>query len=136
MELYQSRGYVRSISSDGKALFVVIGTRTQFDCKKNKLKKTPPTGSFDSTIYNIFMEVELSSQKSPGPVYLKKDSSRVFALPEDSQIPVEKDVFSKFESFFESAFETESTFIIEVTNYDDYKLTLKYIQLGPENNDE
>jgi hypothetical protein len=128
MGLYQCRGYVRSISSDGNALFIGIGANTKFDCKKNKLKKKHP-GAFDSTVYNIFMEVKLT----PRAVYLQKDVS-VIALPEDHQIPVKKETSAELNSFIESAYETESTFIIEGTSSGGYELI--YMQVGPENNDE
>lgn len=134
MGLYQCRGYVRSISSDETSLFVGIRATTQFDCKKNMLKTTP-TGSFDSTVYNIFIEVELPKKKkaTARPIHLlNKVNPKAFALPEDYQILAEK----HFESFIDSFgddFETESTFIIEDTSP---VCKLSYVQIGPESSDE
>jgi hypothetical protein len=98
--------------------------------------KATPTSSFDSTVYNIFMEVKPPNPKKKTPArpgyLLNKVNPKAFALQEGYQILVEKDFRSYFDSFGDD-FETESTFVIEDTS-PDYKL--KYVQLGPETNDE
>lgn len=129
MAYYQCRGYVRSVSSDETKVFVTIGANTQMDCNKNKLINKS-AGPFAGTIFNIYMELDVTSKLPSPPVSDLKIPANALVLPTSYLVPIK----AQLSTLLDSAFEMESTFIIQVTKPDVYELV--YIQVGPDNNDD
>jgi len=142
MGLYQCRGQITANSSDDNNYYIIIKSTSQFDCGKNKLNKHnanlgrqfPGSSSLDKTVFNLFMEVETPGNIRP-PFYHLPVTPSLRWLPASLPILVTKKLKNRFDDF-DTDPQYEWTFIISevASNPDEYEL--KYIQLGPQGDDE
>ena len=143
MKLYQCRGQITATSSDNNNYCVLVKAITQFECKKNRLRKHvadaskfPSGASFEATVFNVFMEVEIPDEVKP-PIYQATTELKLFWLTADHPILVPDQLRERFDDFDTDPQYTWTFIIGEVkTKSSSYDYELKYIQFGPEGDDE